>query len=67
MKAIRKFDKIGMTLMGFKPKSYLKFYHNVKHSTFVYPDEKKVKGSSQCADALIKEMTKKDKVAIVRV
>ena len=53
--------------MGFKPKSYLKFYHNVKHSTFVYPDEKKVKGSSQCADALIKEMTKKDKVAIVRV
>jgi ATP-dependent DNA helicase 2 subunit 1 len=67
MKAIKKFDKIGMTLMGFKPKSYLKYYHNVKHSTFVYPDEKKVKGSSQCADALIKEMIKKDKVAIVRV
>ena len=67
MKAIKKFDKIGMTLMGFKPKSYLKYYHNVKHSTFVYPDEIKVKGSSQWEDALIKEMTKKDKVAIVRV
>ena len=56
MKTIKKFDKIGMTLMGFKPKSYLKFYHNIKHSTFVYPDEKKVKGSSQCADAMIKEI-----------
>ena len=56
MKAIKKFDKVGMTLMGFKPKSYLKTYHNVKHSMFVYPDEKKVAGSSQCSDALIKEM-----------
>lgn len=67
IKAIKKFDKIGMTLMGFKPKSYLKFYHNVKHSTFVYPDDKKVKGSSQCTDALIKEMLRKEKIAIVRV
>ena len=67
IKAIKKFDKIGMTLMGFKPKSYLKYYHNVKHSTFVYPDDKKVKGSSQCTDALIKEMIKKEKIAVVRV
>jgi len=56
-----------MTLMGFKPRSYLKVYHNVKHSTFVFPDEKRVMGSSQCADALIKEMMRKDKIAIVRV
>jgi ATP-dependent DNA helicase 2 subunit 1 len=67
MKAIKKFDKVGMTLMGFKPKSYLKTYHNVKHSMFVYPDEKKVAGSSQCSDALIKEMQRKEKIAIVRV
>lgn len=46
IKGIKKFDEMGMTLMGFKPKSYLKYYHNVKHSIFVYPDEKKVKGSS---------------------
>jgi ATP-dependent DNA helicase 2 subunit 1 len=56
-----------MTLMGFKPRSYLKVYHNIKHSTFVFPDEKRVIGSSQCADALIKEMIRKEKVAIVRV
>ena len=56
-----------MTLMGFKPKSYLKTYHNVKHSMFVFPDEKKVIGSSQVADALIKEMIRKEKISIVRV
>ena len=67
MRAIKKFDKVGMTLMGFKPRSYLKPYHNVKHSMFVYPDEKKVVGSSQCADALIKEMIRKERIAIVRV
>jgi len=67
MRQIKKFDKVGMTLMGFKPLTYLKLYHNVKHSMFVFPDEKKVLGSSQCADALIKEMIAKDKIAIVRV
>ena len=45
MKTVKKFDKIGITLMGFKPKSFLKPYLNVKHSTFVFPDEKKVVGS----------------------
>lgn len=67
MRAIKKFDRVGMTLMGFKPRSYLKCYHNVKHSMFVFPDEKKVIGSSQVSDALIKEMIRKDKIAIVRV
>jgi len=39
---IKKFDRVGMTLMGFKPQSYLKVYHNVKHSTFLYPNERKI-------------------------
>jgi ATP-dependent DNA helicase 2 subunit 1 len=52
--------------MGFKDRSFLKLYHNVKHSLFVFPDEKKAIGSSQCADALIKEMIKHDKIAIVK-
>jgi ATP-dependent DNA helicase 2 subunit 1 len=64
---IKRFDKLGMTLMGFKPSSYLKVYHNTKHSTFVYPDEKTVTGSSQCMDALVHEMQRKEKIAIVRV
>jgi len=32
--------------MGFKDKSFLKVYHNIKHSYFVYPDDKKAQGSS---------------------
>ena len=66
MRSVKKFDRVGITLMGFKPRSYLKPYHNVKHSTFVFPDETKVVGSQQCADALIKEMIRKEKIAIVR-
>ena len=45
-----------MRLMGFKPKGSLKLYHNIKHSYFIFPDEKKTTGGSQCTDALIKEM-----------
>ena len=66
MKKIKNFGPPGMRLMGFKPKSYLKTYHNVKHSQFIFPDDKKVSGSSQCTDALIKEMIKSDKIAIVK-
>jgi ATP-dependent DNA helicase 2 subunit 1 len=66
MKKIKNFDAAGMKLMGFKPKSYLKVYHNIKHSYFMYPDEKKTKGASQCTDALIKEMIAQDKIAIVK-
>ena len=66
MKKIKNFAPAGMTLMGFKPKSYLKVYHNIKHSQFMHPNEKKTKGASQCSDALIKEMVEQDKIAIVK-
>jgi ATP-dependent DNA helicase 2 subunit 1 len=56
----------GMQLMGFKDKSYLKVYHNIKHSYFIFPDEIKTTGASQCSDALIKEMIRLDKIAIVK-
>jgi ATP-dependent DNA helicase 2 subunit 1 len=56
----------GMQLMGFKDKSYLKVYHNIKHSYFIFPDETKTTGASQCSDALIKEMIRLDKIAIVK-
>ena len=44
--------------MGFKPRKCLKVFHNVKHSYFIYPDDKRITGSQQVADALIKEMIK---------
>jgi ATP-dependent DNA helicase 2 subunit 1 len=66
VKQVKFFDSVGMKLMGFKPKKKLKVFHNVKHSYFIYPDEKRITGSQQVVDALIKEMIQLDKVAIVR-
>jgi len=67
MKKIKNFGTNGMKLMGFKPRDYLKVYHNIKHSYFIFPDEKKTTGGGQCTDALIKEMLAQDKVAIVKL
>ena len=66
MKQIKNVTKEGMQLLGFKDKSFLKVYHNIKHSYFIFPDEKKTTGGSQCSDALIKEMIKLEKIAIVK-
>ena len=36
---VKKFDEPGLKLMGFKPRSRVKLYHNVKSSYFLYPDD----------------------------
>jgi ATP-dependent DNA helicase 2 subunit 1 len=56
VKEIKKFDNVGMKLMGFKPMSKVKIYHNIKHSYFVYPDEARMGGSAQVSDAMITEL-----------
>lgn len=56
-----------MRLMGFKDKTYLKVYHNIKHSYFMFPDEKKTSGAGQCSDALIHQMIQDNKIAIVKL
>ena len=33
----------------------------------MYPDERKVKGSGQVSDSLINSLTKKGKIAVVRI
>jgi len=63
---IKKFDDPSLKLMGFKPSSRLKPYHNLRSSYFLYPDEERIQGSSQLCDALIKQMIAKDRIAIVR-
>ena len=37
--AIKKFDDPGVKLMGFKPKTALKIYHNIRSSYFVFPND----------------------------
>jgi len=66
MKQVKNFGLSGMKLMGFKPRSYLKLYHNIKHSYFIFPDDQKANGSSQVSHALILEMLRKDQVMIAK-
>ncbi len=39
MNKIKNFESPGMTLIGFKPKSLIKPYYNLRTSYFLYPDE----------------------------
>lgn len=39
MEAIKQFDSPSIKLMGFKPATCLKNYHNLKSSYFVFPND----------------------------
>lgn len=66
MKKIKHFEDPGMRLLGFKSRTSLKVYQNIRPSYFIYPDEKVMRGSSQTFHAMIKSLVKKEKIAIVR-
>lgn len=66
MNAIKRFDGPGITLMGFKDRSRLKPYMNVRASYFLYPNEEKIKGSSQVCHSLLIKMLQRNKIAIVK-
>jgi len=66
MKKIKTMDDPGLKLMGFKDASFIKPYHNIRESYFLYPNEFLSNGASQLCDALIKQLTVKNKVAIVK-
>jgi len=53
--------------LGFKPRSTLKDYYNLKHSSFIYPDEAYIKGSTVAFTALLDRMLHLEKIAIVRL
>jgi ATP-dependent DNA helicase 2 subunit 1 len=63
---IKYIDKPGIYLMGFKPRSALKAYHNIKHPGFIYPDESMIRGSTTAFGALLDRMLHLDRVAIAR-
>ena len=66
MKQIKTFDTPGIKLMGFKSLESIKSFYNIRESYFIYPNENMTSGASQLFDALIKQMTNKNKVAIVK-
>ncbi|XP_070199251.1 X-ray repair cross-complementing protein 5-like isoform X2 [Littorina saxatilis] len=66
VKAIRQFDESGLKLMGFKPRSCLKPYFQVKPAQFLYPDEGSVTGSTTLFTALLRKCLDRDVVAICK-
>lgn len=54
----------GLRLLGFKPCSMLKHYHQLRSPTFVYPDERSMPGSTQTFIAFHATMLAKDRMAI---
>jgi ATP-dependent DNA helicase 2 subunit 1 len=54
------------TLLGFKPLSSLKWYHNLRTSIFIYPDNEQVSNSTIFCDAMIKELHESKQIAICR-
>ncbi|KAL5006717.1 hypothetical protein ScPMuIL_015523 [Solemya velum] len=52
---MKRFEKPGFYLMGFKPANRIKRHHHVRPSSFIYPDESNIIGSTTCFTALMKE------------
>ncbi|XP_050410983.1 X-ray repair cross-complementing protein 5 isoform X2 [Patella vulgata] len=57
---IKRFDVSGLKLMGFKPRSKLKKYYQVKPGQFIYPDEDSIAGSTTMFTALLKKCLDRD-------
>lgn len=67
MRSFRTLDlEPGLKLLGFKDRSELAFEDNIRHSTFIYPDEDTYAGSRRTFVALLSSMVKKGKIGIVR-
>lgn len=53
----------GLALLGFKPRAALQEWHQLKHSLFVYPSDKELKGSTTAFVALLAAMAREDKAS----
>jgi ATP-dependent DNA helicase 2 subunit 1 len=65
MKEMRKFEDPVIRIIGFKPRSSLRFDWNVKVANFIYPDEKDFIGSTRTFTALHSMLVKLDKIGLV--
>ncbi|KZO99302.1 ku70-like protein [Calocera viscosa TUFC12733] len=65
MKELRSMDlEPGIKILGFKDRSELTFFDNIKHSTFIYPSEDEYTGSTRTFAALLHSLSKKEKIGI---
>lgn len=56
--------KPGLKVLGFKDRSELRFWENVKHSAFIFPTEAEYLGSQRAFAALLNIMLAKNKIGI---
>ena len=56
--------RAGLALLGFKPRACLKPWHTWRQSSFVYPDERSLPGSTTAFIALHDAMLHTDRVAL---
>ncbi|CAH8381217.1 unnamed protein product [Eruca vesicaria subsp. sativa] len=61
---VKKITTGHLKLLGFKPLSCLKDYHNMKPSTFLYPSDKEVIGSTRAFIALHRSMLQLGRFAV---
>uniref|UniRef100_A0A1J3EBU5 ATP-dependent DNA helicase 2 subunit KU70 n=1 Tax=Noccaea caerulescens TaxID=107243 RepID=A0A1J3EBU5_NOCCA len=61
---IKRISTGHLRLLGFKPLSCLKDYHNMKPSTFLYPSDKEVIGSTRAFIALHRSMLQLGRFAV---
>lgn len=65
MQGLRQCGSIpGLVLLGFKDRSTLHFYENIKHAYFLYPSDLEHPGSKCAFAALLQSMLSKDKLAL---
>jgi len=63
----KKFGASQMELLGFKNITCLSLYHNLSHSTFLFPTDNIYVGSTRIVSSMIQSMHKKGKYALVRL
>lgn len=54
----------GLYLLGFKPRSCLRPWHTWRQSTFMYPDERTMAGSTTAFIALHEAMLQSDRCVL---
>lgn len=67
LKEMKDFGPSAIRLIGFRDADELKVHHNVKHSSFLQPDEEVVGGSTPVFAALVQKMEAKGVIALASV
>lgn len=61
------YENKGISVIGFKDRSVLKFHHNIKGPLTITADDKQIENSSNLFNSLVHEMIELNKICIARV